>query len=144
MAKSKQRVTVDGSQPALRQSLAGLAALRDRLPAPATPAQADQPASAAGPSTIAPGTAAGASVYARAARIVVRRERKGHGGKTATRIEGIAGSTRELEATLRELKRALGCGATLDGGDIVIQGAPGERLVAFLEGRGARKVVVGS
>lgn len=83
-------------------------------------------------------------MYAAATKLVVRRERKGHGGKTATRIEGLVGSTRELEEAVRDVKRALGCGATLDGRDVVVQGDQGERLLAFLAERGARKVVVGS
>jgi len=145
MSKGKQRVPVGGVGEALRQPLPGLAALRDKLPAGAVAA----PHAAAAPPPVAPREAAPAaategSIFARAGRIVVRRERKGHGGKTATRIEGIVASARELEAAVREIKRALGCGATLDAGDIVVQGAQGERLVAFLEARGARKITVGS
>jgi translation initiation factor 1 len=143
MARGKQRVPVDGAGEALRQPL--LAALRDKLPA----------ADLAAPDTVAASSPAATrdarqavpaegSIFARAGRIVVRRERKGHGGKTATRIEGVVASARELEAAVREIKRALGCGAMVDAGDIVVQGAQGERLVAFLEARGARKITVGS
>lgn len=144
MSKARQRVPVGQSGDALRQPLPGLAALRDQLPRATT---VPPPAAAATPPAVPPGPAAETtprSIYARAARIVVRRERKGHGGKTATRIEGIVASPRELEAALRDIKRALGCGAALDGGDIIVQGAQGERLIAFLEARGARKVTVGS
>ena len=144
MTKPRQRVPVGQAGDALRQPLPGLAALRDRLPAAATAAP---PAAATPPPAAAPDPSAESrpsSIYARGSRVVVRRERKGHGGKTATRIEGIVGSARELAAALRDIKRALGCGAALDGGDIIVQGAPGERLVAFLEARGARKVTVGS
>jgi len=144
MSKSKPRVEVQSSPAPLRQSLPGLGALRDKLPAGAAPASSDEPAGSPAATADVPAQARAATIYARAAKIVVRRERKGHAGKTATRIEGLAGSTRELEGALREVKRALGCGAALDGSDIVVQGAPGERLVAFLAGQGARKVVVGS
>jgi translation initiation factor 1 len=144
MPKAKQRVTVDGAQPALRQPLPGLAALRDKLPASTVPgAVAATPA----PDAAQPGTAAaapGAALYVRAARVVVRRERKGYGGKTVTRVEGLAGSARELEAAVRDVKRALGCGATLEGSDVVVQGDQGERLRAFLAARGVRKIVVGN
>jgi len=143
MSKPKQRVPMGEAGGVLRQPLPGLAALREQLP---TAAPAAKPVAAAPPAA-APDPAAETRpslIYARGARIVVRRERKGHGGKTATRIEGIVGSARELAAALRDIKRALGCGAALDGGDIVVQGAQGERLVAFLEARGARKVTVGS
>lgn len=148
MPKAKQRVTVDGAQPALRQPLPGLAALRDKLPASAGPesGEAPPPGAAAGspaPAS-APATAPGAALYARAARVVVRRERKGYGGKTVTRVEGLAGSARELDGAVRDVKRALGCGATLEGSDVVVQGDQGERLRAFLAARGVRKIVVGN
>jgi translation initiation factor 1 len=137
MAKGrKPRVSVDGSEGPLRQPVAGLAALRERLQAGASPAPVE-PEPSASPSS-------GDSVYARSRRIVVRRERKGHGGKSATRIEGLVGASQEVDAVMRELKRALGCGAARDGTDVVVQGEPGERLVAFLESRGARKVVLGN
>lgn len=154
MAKGKQRIAVDGSQGGLRQGLPGLDALRGALPArPATPA-AGSPAADDGvaPAAAAPVAGDGASAappvkrtpWSMAPKLVVRRERKGHGGKTATRIEGLLGSTRELEDAVRDVKRALGCGAALDGRDVVVQGDQGERLLAFLAERGARKVVVGS
>jgi translation initiation factor 1 (eIF-1/SUI1) len=136
-------VPVESAGVPLREGLPGLAALRDRLPsgAPSAPdASRPETAAAAGPAA----REARSTVYGRAPRLVVRRERKGHGGKTWTRVEGLMGSTVELEAALREMKRALGCGAVRDGNDVVLQGAPGERLVAFLEAHGARKVVVGS
>jgi translation initiation factor 1 (eIF-1/SUI1) len=117
-----------------RQPLPGLGALRDRL-------QAETPPTSAEPTTQ---DAVARTVYGRVPHLVVRRERKGHGGKTWTRIEGLVGSTVEIEAALREMKRALGCGAARDGADVVVQGSQGERIVAFLDARGARKVVVGS
>lgn len=147
MAKSKQRIAVDGSGAALRQGLPGIDALRTSLPVAAN-GKVDTATVVDGPS--GNGTAATASPPVKrtpwnaAPKLVVRRERKGHGGKTATRIEGLVGSTRELEDAVRDVKRALGCGATLDGRDVVVQGDQGERLIAFLTERGARKIVVGS
>lgn len=141
----RDRVPLGDAATPFGRGLPGLAALRDRLPAGPEPG----PAPGAEPAPPAPGPATASektrsTVYGRAPRLVVRRERKGHGGKTWTRVEGLVGSTVEIEAALREMKRALGCGASRDGNDVVVQGAPGERLVAFLEARGARKVVVGS
>src|SRR5437762_10703019 len=57
-----------------------------------------------------------------ATKIVLRRERKGHGGKTVTVVEGFRLPPSALEKIARELKRALGCGATLDGARIIVQG----------------------
>src|SRR6185503_16404460 len=53
-----------------------------------------------------------------AKKLVVRRERKGRGGKTATVVEGIRVSPSALERIAREMRRALGCGASVDEGCI--------------------------
>jgi translation initiation factor 1 (eIF-1/SUI1) len=146
MARGKQRIAVDGSAGELRQSLPGLASLRDRLPA--TPAAGEAAAAPQGPGLAqsgAPGTPdAPKSFFARSPRLVVRREKKGHGGKTVTRIEGLIGSPHQLDEAARELKRALGCGATVDRADVVVQGDLVERVRAFLGAHGARKIVLGS
>lgn len=154
MTKDKQRIATDaGSGKGLRQGLPGLDALRAALPAgppgearssaPELPAHA-VPADSGPPAAESAKPPAKRTPWNAAAKLVVRHERKGHGGKTATRVEGLVGSTRELEEAVREVKRALGCGASLDGRDVVVQGDQGERLLAFLTDRGARKVVVGS
>jgi translation initiation factor 1 len=75
---------------------------------------------------------------------VLRRERKGHGGKTVTVVEGFRLPPSALEKIARELKRALGCGATIDAGRIVVQGVVGARIEPWLLARGARKVVIGN
>lgn len=147
MAKDRRRISTQDA-PALRQPLASLSGLRERLlagDAPQSAAREDGAAVAdAAPANDEAHARNRSTVFDRAPKLVVRRERKGHGGKTATRIEGLVGSTRELEAAVRDVKRALGCGATLDGRDVVVQGDQGDRLVAFLTERGARKIVVGS
>lgn len=143
--KTKTSVPTAGSSSPLKQSLSGLAVLRDQLPPgpvadPVTAQGAGEPHDAKTES----------SVYARAKKIVVRRERKGHGGKTVTRVAGLLGSTAELETVTREMKRRLGCGATLEGGDggddgdLLIQGDLCDRVVAFLESQGARHIVRGN
>jgi translation initiation factor 1 len=76
-------------------------------------------------------------------KIVLRRERKGRGGKTATVVEGITRPPSALERIARELRRALGCGATVDGDTIVVQGDMAARIEPWLVARGARKVVIG-
>lgn len=86
----------------------------------------------------APGSLAGSG------KILVRREKKGRGGKTATIVEGIAGNESALDEVLRELQKSLACGGHRDGSNLVLAGAQGERVVAWLRQRGARKVVLGS
>jgi translation initiation factor 1 len=79
-----------------------------------------------------------------AAKIVLRREKKGRGGKTATVIEGIKLPPSGLERIARDLKRALGCGATVEGTTIVVQGDLSARIEPWLVARGATRVVVGN
>jgi translation initiation factor 1 len=135
VAKSKHRIDVSGASKPLASPFAGLAELRAGLPA--------GPTSAPDPRGNAPSTPPGDPV-ARAAKLVLRRERKGHGGKLATRIEGLRLNAEESKSIAVEIRRALGCGAAIDGDDIVVQGDQVDRLVVFLEGRGAKKIVVGS
>src|SRR5690606_31406947 len=52
-------------------------------------------------------------------KIVVRRSRKGRGGKTVTLVQGVDGGVEELA---RRLRKALGCGTSVDDGEIVVQG----------------------
>ena len=137
--RTTPRLRTDEAQGSLRGAIRGLEAFRASAGGDSETRVADIPSSAP-----AEAPSSSRSVYAAATKLVVRRERKGHGGKTATRIEGLVGSTRELEEAVRDVKRALGCGAALDGRDVVVQGDQGERLLAFLAERGARKVVVGS
>jgi translation initiation factor 1 len=79
-----------------------------------------------------------------AAKIVLRRERKGRGGKTTTVVEGLKLPPSRLEGIARELRRALGCGASVAGGAIVVQGDMAERIASWLQARGARRVIVGN
>lgn len=119
--------------PRLNTPFAGLAKLREEL---AGPAAAPSP-----PATPAPPPAPSASL---GAKLVLQREKKGRGGKTVTRIQGLELSARALEALASDLKRGLGCGATLEGGDILLQGDLTERAAELLRKKGAQKVVIGN
>jgi translation initiation factor 1 len=136
VAKARDRLPTKQPPAPLTQSLSGLAALRAQLPPGAAVHSPQVTGSTA--------SASEADPIARANKVVLRRERKGHGGKTATRIEGLSGSHDEVQATLRELKGALGCGATIDGDDILVQGDQVDRVVALLQSRGVKKIVVGN
>lgn len=77
------------------------------------------------------------------ARAVVRMERKGRGGKEVTIVDKLGLRATELEAWCRELKQALGCGGTVDGELIVLQGDLRARVPAVLTAKGIEKVTVG-
>jgi translation initiation factor 1 len=105
---------------------AGLEALKSQLPE--------------GKPAPAPAAAAPAKGPARA---VVRMERVGRGGKEVTVIAQLELSLKEREKWLKALKGALGCGGTLEGDDLVLQGDHRDRVPALLEKKGVRKVIVG-
>ena len=48
------------------------------------------------------------------------------------------------DAMCRDLKKALGCGATIEDEAIIVLGDVGDRVRPWLEARGARRIVMGS
>jgi translation initiation factor 1 len=108
-----------------------LAALRDQLPAQALPQHA------------APSAVASAKPTPKGpARAVVRIERKQRGGKEVTVIDKLALPPAQLATWCKELKAALGCGGTVDGDTILLQGDLRPRLAALLTARGVGKVTI--
>ena len=55
-------------------------------------------------------------------RLLLRRERKGRAGKTVTIVEGLALRPDALRSLCRQLRKALGCGASVEGQTLVLQG----------------------
>lgn len=80
--------------------------------------------------------------YSKVERIVLRFERKGHGGKSVTRVEGLPFAEEVLEDLARELKKAMGCGAWVAGNEIFLQGDLTERSQAWFQKKGAKRVVI--
>ncbi len=74
-------------------------------------------------------------------KVVVRRERKGRGGKTATILEGAAITSTDRAALAKRLRKALGCGAREEGDAVVVQGDQRDAAKAWLEREGLRVVV---
>jgi translation initiation factor 1 len=100
---------------------------------PATPPAAE-PAAPSG----------GGTDLARAGKLVVRRERKGHGGKTVTVIDGLSATPGALDELARAMRKALGCGSWIEDGRIVLQGDRPDAAVTWLMRRGARQVTRGN
>lgn len=77
-------------------------------------------------------------------RVIVRRERKGHGGKAVTLAEGIRLPAVKLNELARDAAKALGAGARIEDGALVVQGDQADRLVAWLASRGFTSVARGN
>jgi len=79
-------------------------------------------------------------------KIVLRVQRKGRGGKTVTVLSTPGGGLvpASLEPLAKDIRKALGCGARVEDGTVVIQGDNSERAEKWLLQRGARQVVRGS
>ena len=91
-----------------------------------------------------PAVEPGQPELSRGAKIVVRRERKGHGGKTVTVIDGLGLSLAQLEAVARQMRKALGCGSWVDGGRVLLQGDFAPSAETWLRRHGAARVVRGN
>jgi translation initiation factor 1 len=77
------------------------------------------------------------------ARAVVRIERAGRKGKEVTVVEHLDLPAAERDEWLKALKAALGCGGSVEGDSLVLQGDHRKRLAALLSKRGVKKVTVG-
>jgi len=87
---------------------------------------------------------AGGIDLSRAGKLVVRRERKGHGGKTVTVVDGLAASPTALDELARAMRKALGCGSWVEDGRVVLQGDRPDAAATWLMRRGARQVTRGN
>ncbi len=76
-------------------------------------------------------------------RAVVRMERAGRGGKEVTVVEQLELMDSERAEWLKALKDVLGCGGVVEGEALVLQGDHRERVRAWLEKKGVRRVSVG-
>ena len=75
-----------------------------------------------------------------AGKLVIQRERKGRAGKTVTRISGLP--TERVDDLAKQLKSALGCGAVVEGGHLIVLGDLVDRVAGWLEKQGARQAVI--
>lgn len=113
---------------------AKLAAMRDALPL----GEAKTPAAQAVAAVVDPV----AALLAR--RLVVRRERKGRGGKTVTVVQWPDGAeAAALDALAKELRKGLGTAAQREEASIAVQGDIADRVATWLAGRGAGRIVRG-
>ena len=108
--------------------LAGLSALRGKLPPGPEQEKDAEPQRAKSDGRFA-------------AKVVCQREKKKRGGKTVTRVRGLLG---DPAASAKELSKALGCGGSVDEGDVLLQGDQVRRVAKLLRERGAPNVIEGN
>jgi len=133
--KDKVRVPTEGGGELTAQPFAGLGlSLGDALPR--------GPIAAASEEASAPVDSGSAELPW--GKILLRREKKGRGGKVVTLVEGVPGPAERREALLGELRRELGCGGHLEAEHLVFTGEHVPRLEAALRARGAKTIVRGN
>lgn len=122
--------------------------LKQAMPEAALPQTGDQGTPAqSGPAQTGAAPTAGDSYTLKGVGLVLRRERKGRGGKTVTRLTGrgdggLPMSEGGMKILAKDMKKSLGCGATVepvdDGADVILQGDLVDRAAQWLEGKGAK------
>jgi translation initiation factor 1 len=126
--KKSKRIPTDGPSDAGFGHNPFAAALGDASAPPADPA----------PTQAAPEAEAEVAPPARA---VVRRERKGRGGKTVTVISHLDLPADALESWCAMLRKKAGCGGAVEDGElIVLQGDQRDRVSTLLSEMGVKKV----
>lgn len=146
MAKRNRSNDVEESEDAAaeRAATAKVAAPKGAFNNPFAAALKAHPAASGGSKPATPEAPAGETKRVPApAKAVVRMERKGHGGKEVTVIDQLGLNERDLERWMKQFKSSLGCGGSVDGATIILQGDHRERLKVLLADRGVKKISVG-
>jgi len=73
-------------------------------------------------------------------KVVIRRTRKGRGGKTVTTVSGIPSGR---SALAKQLRKALGVGSRVEGEFLVVHGDQVDRLATWFAGQGVKNVIRG-
>lgn len=95
------------------------------------------------PASSSPGTSSTDEAWSLGGKVVLRCERKGHGGKTVTVVSGLSLRGIGVEQLARKLAKQLGCSVRVDGEHIQLAGDQRERAEPWLHSRGVKQVVLG-
>ncbi len=88
-----------------------------------------------------PAEAAAPEVLTFGPKVVLRRTKKGRGGRQVTLVQGVLTGH---DVLMTQLKKELGVGARREDDDVVLQGDQVERVSRWLESHGSPAVVRGS
>jgi translation initiation factor 1 len=122
MAKpNKDRIPTDGPQAGLNNAFAGLPGMLDSTPLPE------------GPHTTPAGRPA-----AKPGRVVLRREKAHRGGKTVIIVHDFAPhiAAETIGNLARDLRKTCGCGGTVRGREIEVQGDQPDKIREVLRAAG--------
>jgi translation initiation factor 1 len=132
-SKTPDRMPTGESEQLKHSPFAALSGLSGRI-APPVPEPSSSAASEPSPRSEAAAKPRG--------RVVLRRETKHRGGKAVVIVSGFdalsAFDAAAIEALAKECKQRLGCGGTVDGGEIVLQGDRLADVAALLHDKGFR------
>jgi translation initiation factor 1 len=88
-----------------------------------------------------PSAATDATSATRKGRLILAREKKHRGGKAVVVVRGfeqLAWESAAIEQLATEIKRALGCGGTVESGCILVQGDRPAQVADWLRAQGFR------
>ena len=128
MGKRKKK-TEHPPQQAVKTSLGSLLAERGFVLSTPTPTP-----------TVAEPSPQGSLDLSQQARLNLSMERKGRGGKTVTVLSRLEADEDGRAQLAKALRRALGCGARVEGTDIVLQGDVRDRARSWLLERGVKRI----
>lgn len=83
-----------------------------------------------------------AEAPAQSGRLDIVFERKGRAGKSATIVTGFTIDDSLIEVLASELKRRLGTGGSVRGGEILVQGDRRNDVLAFLKSKGLKARII--
>lgn len=127
--RKKERIDPSPDEGPINNPFGALAKLKDTAPTQPVPEDSGEPNEAPAV-TFAP-------------KVVLAMERKGRGGKRVTLMSGLLLQGAARAALLKELARSMGVRVWEEGEAVLLAGDQRERLVPWLEQRGARRVVSG-
>ncbi len=124
--KSKKKVSTAAAPSGGLGGLGDLLAQAGLQSSPERSAEAATPAAAADPGLQVPN------------RVVLQHSRKGRGGRTVTLVRGLP--PQDLDRWAKAVRKALGCGASIEDDAIVLQGDLRDRAATWFTEQGVGKV----
>ncbi len=76
-------------------------------------------------------------------RVILRKEKKGRGGKTVTVLEVRPSDKVDLSVLSKSIKNAIGCGGKIEGTLIVLQGDIAGRVEEWFKSQGVPRITRG-